>query len=64
MFIEARLSRSPREGSVLWPPEAIKELRTDSIYAGGTTGHIRILFEISGDEVIVWNVSKGRLPMV
>jgi hypothetical protein len=62
MFIEARLSKSPRDGSVLWPPSPDKELRTDSVYAGGAAGHIRILFEIAGDEVILWGASRGRLP--
>jgi hypothetical protein len=62
-FIEARLSRRPRDGSMLWPPSH-KELRTDAIYAGTQAGHLRILFEIAGDEVIVWSVSKGRLPNV
>jgi mRNA-degrading endonuclease RelE of RelBE toxin-antitoxin system len=63
MYLEARLSKSPREGSVLWPPSS-KELRTDSIYAGPKVGYLRILFEIMDDEVTIWSVSRGRLPDV
>ncbi len=61
LYLEARLSKAPRDGSKLWPPSS-KELRTDSIYAGPTVGYLRILFEIVGDEVTIWSVSRGRLP--
>ncbi len=62
LFIDALLSRRPRDGSILWPPSSSKELRTDAVFVSAKLGYLRILFEMTDDEIVVWSISKGRLP--